>query len=38
MDAKNLSTIDQKILAQNGLQADDVYNYKASLKQGKWSQ
>ena len=38
MDAKNLSTVDQKILTQNGLQADDVYNYKASLKQGKWSQ
>ncbi len=38
MDAKNISSVDQKILTQNGLKAEDVYNYKAKLKEGKWSQ
>lgn len=38
IDIKNPTKVDEAILSKSGLTIEDAYNYKASLKQGKWSQ
>ena len=38
MDAKNLTAWETKMLKKSGLSEEDVYNYQASLKAGKWTE
>lgn len=38
IDIKNPTKVDEAILSKSGLTLEDAYNYKESLKQGKWSQ